>query len=172
MNQIALQHPLCAPCLLTLELILWILISCPCWFCYHFVYRQNLQLISAETTENLLLRSKQIPQNLSPDLINTLQIRKPSRAVSPGPHYPHTSPSNTPALPVREPTAMGAHLSRTLESRTALLFLNTCHSCPHTLPSSIPTKNKFFSTVNWWNTFFSIPVHKVNQYLFACTWKG
>lgn len=43
---------------------------------------------------------------------------------------------------------------------------------PYMLLPSIPTGSEFFTVINLYSAFFSIPVDEANQYLFAFTWEG
>lgn len=43
---------------------------------------------------------------------------------------------------------------------------------PHTLSAPIPTESKLLTVIALCSAFFSIPVDKVHQYLFAFTWEG
>ncbi|TEA33682.1 hypothetical protein DBR06_SOUSAS12810029, partial [Sousa chinensis] len=43
---------------------------------------------------------------------------------------------------------------------------------PSTLLANIPTESKCFTVVILCSAFFSIPVDKVSQYLFAFTWRN
>lgn len=85
---------------------------------------------------------------------------------------PIQSPWNTPILPIKTPDGSYRPVQDLRVINSMTVTIHPVVPNPHTLLSLIPPTAKWFFVIDLKDAFFTIPIHKVSQPLFAFEWES